>query len=199
LGGFTIGNNFEGQLPQTGNTYQFSDNFSKLIGTHSIKFGGDYRNQQFNQLLYFDINGLYQFLSDADYFLGLGNSLIQGSAQHELVRSNSIYLFAQDSWKIKANLTLNYGLRWEMNTPLTDIGKKVQTFRPGQTSTIYPCKLDQSKRFYARWSGFPWGQERAECVDQYVLQRLRSAYRNQLESFLEQRLPGKVGRRARPD
>jgi hypothetical protein len=148
LGGFTIGNNFEGQLPQTGNTYQFSDNFSKLIGTHSIKFGGDYRNQQFNQLLYFDINGLYQFLSDADYFLGLGNSLIQGSAQHELVRSNSIYLFAQDSWKIKANLTLNYGLRWEMNTPLTDIGKKVQTFRPGQTSTIYPCKLDQSNPYY---------------------------------------------------
>jgi hypothetical protein len=162
-GGFTIGNNFEGQLPQTGNTYQISDNFSKLIGTHSLKFGGDFRNQQFNQLLYFDINGLYQFVSDANapsgndlgfadsyanYFLGLANSLIQGSAQHELVRSKSVYLFVQDSWKIKPNLTLNYGLRWEMNTPLTDIGKKVQTFRPGQTSTIYPCKLDPSNPYY---------------------------------------------------
>jgi len=148
LGGFTIGNNFEGQLPQTGNTYQFSDNFSKLIGKHSLKFGGDFRNQQFNQLLYFDINGLYQFTSYAEYFLGLGNSLIQGSAQHELVRSNSVYLFAQDSWKIKPNVTLNYGLRWEMNTPLTDIGKKVQTFRPGQISTIYPCKLDPTNAYY---------------------------------------------------
>jgi hypothetical protein len=175
-GGFTIGNNFEGQLPQTGNTYQFSDNFSKLIGTHSLKFGGDFRNQQFNQLLYFNINGEFLFTSNsnicgaanpdvttctphsdndvgftdsyANYFLGQANSLIQGSAQHELVRSNSIYLFVQDSWKIRPNVTLNYGLRWEMNTPLTDIGKKVQTFRPGQVSTIYPCALSPSNSYY---------------------------------------------------
>lgn len=162
-GGFTIGNNFEGQLPQTGNTYQFSDNFSKLIGKHSIKFGGDVRKQQFDQLLYFDINGLFNFTSNAaqpsnndlgfsdayaNYFLGQANSLIQGSAQHELVRSTSLYLFVQDSWKIRSNVTLNYGLRWEMNTPLTDIGKKVQTFRPGQVSTIYPCKLSPSNPYY---------------------------------------------------
>ena len=146
-GGFSIGNNFNGQLPQTGNTYQFSDNFSKIIGSHSLKFGGDVRYQMFDQLLYFDVNGDMQFLSSPDgptgndlgfsdaypdYFLGLGNGFFQGSAQHEIVRSTSLYLFAQDSWKIKPNLTLNYGVRWEMNTPLTDIGKKVQTFRPGQ-------------------------------------------------------------------
>jgi Carboxypeptidase regulatory-like domain len=147
-GGFTIGNNYEGQLPQTGNTYQFSDNYSKIIGNHSIKFGGDFRIQQFNQLLYYNINGWFTFLSYADYFLGLPNTLTQGSAQNERVRSNSVYLFAQDSWKIRPNLTLNYGLRWEMNTPLTDIGKKVQTFRPGQVSTIYPCQLSPSNPYY---------------------------------------------------
>jgi outer membrane receptor protein involved in Fe transport len=162
-GGFTIGNNFNGQLPQTGNTYQFSDNFSKIIGNHSLKFGGDVRYQMFDQLLYFDVNGDMQFLSspngpvgndlgfsDAypDYLLGIGNSYFQGSAQHELVRSTSLYLFAQDSWKIKPNLTLNYGLRWEMNTPLTDIGKKVQTFRAGETSTVYPCTLPASSPLF---------------------------------------------------
>src|SRR5207249_6631285 len=83
-----------------------------------------------------------------DYFLGLTNSYIQGPAQHELVRSTSVYLFAQDSWKIKPNLTLNYGLRWEVNTPLTDIGKKVQTFRPGQRSTIYPCALTPGSQLF---------------------------------------------------
>ncbi len=162
-GGFTIGNNFNGQLPQTGNTYQFSDNFSKIIGNHSLKFGGDVRYQMFDQLLYFDVNGDMQFLSspngpvgndlgfsDAypDYLLGIANSYFQGSAQHELVRSTSLYLFAQDSWKIKPNVTLNYGLRWEMNTPLTDIGKKVQTFRPGETSSIYPCTLPTSSPLF---------------------------------------------------
>jgi len=38
-----FGNNFEGQLPQTGNTFQFSDNYSKIIGNHSLKFGADTR------------------------------------------------------------------------------------------------------------------------------------------------------------
>ncbi|HZE82177.1 MAG TPA: carboxypeptidase regulatory-like domain-containing protein, partial [Candidatus Polarisedimenticolia bacterium] len=158
-GGFSIGNNAGGQLPQVGNTFQFSDNFSKIVGNHSFKFGGDVRYQKFDQLLYFDVNGWITFNSGSaddvvsnsiypDYFLGLANSLVQGSAQHELVRTKSTYLFAQDSWKIKPNLTLNYGVRWELNTPMSDIGQKVQTFHPGQRSTIYPCKLDPSNPLF---------------------------------------------------
>jgi hypothetical protein len=167
-GGFSIGNNFGGQLPQIGNTFQFNDNYSKIIGNHSFKFGGDFRYQKFDQLLYFDINGQIIFQSSAsspsgndvgftsafpNYLLGLANSIAQGSAQHELIRSKSIYLFAQDSWKIKPNLTLNYGVRWEVNTPQADIGKKVQTFRPGQRSTIYPCALDPKNPLFATFGG----------------------------------------------
>ena len=147
-----FGNNFEGQLPQTGNTFQFNDNFSKIVGKHSFKFGGDIRYQKFDQKLYFNINGEYIFGSGgandtgaadpfANYLLGLPVSYSQGSANTELVRSTSVYLFAQDSWKIRSNVTVNYGLRWEMNTPLTDIGQKVQRFNPGQNSTIFPCDL----------------------------------------------------------
>ena len=181
-GGFTIGNNFGGQLPQVGNTFQVSDNFSKIVGTHSLKFGGDVRYQKFDQLLYFDVNGQIVFNTDSNicgpanpnlppncsavtgsdvgsdsgypnYLLGLTNSYIQGSAQHELVRTKSVYVFAQDSWKIKPNLTLNYGVRWELNTPQADIGQKVQTFRPGQRSTIYPCSLDPSNPLFATFGG----------------------------------------------
>src|ERR1700674_5169150 len=177
-GGFAIGNNFGGQLPQTGSTFQFSDNYSKIIGNHNFKFGGDVRYQKFDQLLYFDINGQIVFNSDSNicgpanpnltpncsavsgddlgsaspypnYLLGLASDIAQGSAQHELVRSKAIYLFAQDSWKIKPNLTLNYGVRWELNTPMADIGHKVQTFRPGERSTIYPCSLDPSNPLFA--------------------------------------------------
>jgi len=174
-GGFSLGNNFEGQLPQHGNTYQFADNFSKIVGNHSFKFGGDIRYQQFDQLLYYNVNGSITFgpggandlggvCSDSsspancaassdgnvypNFLLGLPSSYSQGSAQHELVRSTSVYLYAQDSWKIRPNLTLNYGLRWEMNTPLTDIGQKVQTFRPGQVSTVYPCTLPTTSPLY---------------------------------------------------
>ncbi len=151
-GGFSIGNNFEGELPQKGNTYQVSDSYSKVMGNHSLKFGGDFRAVQFDQRLYFNINGSYYLygggpndtVSDnlfANYLLGLNDNYIQGSAQDELIRSKSFYLFAQDSWRIKSNLTLNYGIRWELNTPMKDIGQKVQTYRPGQNSTVYPCAL----------------------------------------------------------
>ncbi len=158
-GGFSLGNNFEGELPQTGNTFQWSDNFSKTIGHHDLKFGGDFRYQQFDQTLYFDINGQYLYFGSGpndtgytnlfpNYLLGIVDQYGQGSAQEELVRSKSVYLFAQDSWKIKPSLTLNYGLRWELNTPLGDIGKKIQTFRPGQSSTIYPCELSPISPLY---------------------------------------------------
>jgi Carboxypeptidase regulatory-like domain/TonB-dependent Receptor Plug Domain len=155
-GGFAIGNNSEGELPQTGNTYQFSDNFSKVIGTHSIKFGGDFRVQKFNQFLYYNINGDFAFAPTgsgdtltsgdgyANYFLGLPTSYSQGAAQGENLTNYGLYLFVQDSWKIKPNITLNYGLRWELNTPYVDSGNRLQTFRPGQDTTQYPCWLSQS-------------------------------------------------------
>jgi hypothetical protein len=168
-GGFTLGNNFEGELPQRGNTFQWSDNFSKTIGRHDIKFGGDIRYQRFDQTLYFDVSGQYFYFgggtndpglqvtqSDGsstqnlfpNYLLGLPDEYGQGSAQEERVRSKSVYLYAQDSWKLKPNVTLNYGLRWELTTPLADAGQKVQTFRPGQVSTVYPCQLsDKSPLF----------------------------------------------------
>jgi hypothetical protein len=149
-GGFTIGNNGEGELPQVGNSFQWSDSISKVVGNHSLKFGSDVRRQRFDQLLYFDVNGEFfvdetstsSTLGDtafSDYMLGFPGSYGQGSAQIENVRSTGLYLFAQDSWKVRPNLTLNYGLRWELNTPIADISKHVQTFRPGQKSTIYPC------------------------------------------------------------
>ena len=163
-GGFNMGNNFEGELPQIGNTYQWSDNFSKTIGKHDIKFGGDVRYQQFDQTLYFDISGQYFYFGGGpndpgfsnlfpNYLLGVPDEYGQGSAQAELVRSKSFYLFAQDSWKLKPNVTLNYGLRWELNTPLADIGQKVQTFRPGQVSTIYPCTLPATSPLFNAANG----------------------------------------------
>jgi len=155
-GGFVLGNNFEGELPQIGNTFQWSDNFSKIIGNHSLKFGGDVRRQRFDQFLYYNINGDFSFqafgANDSpgginaypDYFLGTPTSYSQGAAQGENIRNTSLYLFAQDSWKIKPNLTLNYGLRWELNTPYIDTKNRIQTFRPGQATTQYPCWLSQT-------------------------------------------------------
>jgi hypothetical protein len=151
-GGANWGNGWEGELPQVGNSFQFADNLSWVKGNHTAKFGVDVRRSRFDQTLYYNVSGNFTFDSsgnnsitpnDADnyagYLLGLVDTYSQGSGQRENVRNTGLYLFAQDSWKIKPNVTLNYGLRWELDTPLTDALGHVQTFRPGQTSTQYPC------------------------------------------------------------
>jgi hypothetical protein len=149
-GGFSIGNNWEGELPQAGNSFQWADSLTKISGNHTLKFGADVRRQQFNQFYYFDVNGEFTYFGGgpndvgandlfANFMLGLPDGFLQGSPQNENIRNTGLYLYAQDSWKIRPNLTLNYGLRWELNTPLTDKAQHVETFRPGQSSTVFPC------------------------------------------------------------
>lgn len=160
-GGSSFGNNFEGFLPQVGNSFQWSDNLTWVKGNHTFKFGVDIRRARFDQYYYFDVNGEFTFNNSgsnailpgdgdnyAEFLLGLADSYTQGSGQREDIRATALYPFAQDSWKIKPNLTLNYGLRWELNTPLTDIAGHVETFRPGQNSTVHPCALSPLSEAY---------------------------------------------------
>ena len=149
-GGFTIGNDYEGELPQIGNTFQFTDNITKVLGNHTMKFGVDFRIQRFLQTLYFAPQGDFSYFGGgpndtgnlfANYLLGLPDSDLMGSTNSEDVRGNAIYLFAQDSWKVKPNITVNYGLRWEFNQPFYDAGGRYQTYRPGKVTSTYPCQL----------------------------------------------------------
>ena len=156
-GGFAIGNGWEGELPQVGNSFMWTDGLTWVRKSHTFKFGADVRRARFDQTLYYNVSGQFTFNSSTEnsvlfddnypgYLLGLDDSYLQGSAQRENIRSTGLYLFAQDSWKIKPNLTLNYGLRWELDTPLADALHHVQTFRPGQNSTVYPCVLTAAEQ-----------------------------------------------------
>jgi len=160
-GGAEFGNNWEGFLPQVGNSFQWSDGLTWVKGSHTFKFGTDVRRARFDQFYYFDVNGYFDFYNGgpnsivptdgdnyAEYLLGLTDNYIQGSGQREDIRSFSVYPFVQDSWKIKPNLTLNYGLRWELNPPMVDISGHVETFRPGENSSVYPCGITTSTLYW---------------------------------------------------
>jgi hypothetical protein len=154
-GGFSIGNNPNGTFSQTGNVYGLFDGYNRIIGKHSLKFGGEVHNQRLDQTYFYDINGDIEFSGGGpndvgfsnlvpNYLLGLPDTYVQGSANTENVRTTQFALFGQDSWKVRQNLTLNYGLRWELNTPQADAGKRIQAFRPGQATNIYDCRLGAS-------------------------------------------------------
>jgi hypothetical protein len=162
-GGFAIGNGWEGELPQVGNSYMATDSLTWVKRNHTMKFGADVRRAQFDQTLYYNVSGQFTFNSTTEnsvlytnsqgagdnypgYLLGLDDSYTQGSAQREDIRNTGVYVFAQDSWKIKPSLTMNYGFRWELDTPLADALHHVQTFRPGQNSTVYPCVLSPAEQ-----------------------------------------------------
>ena len=60
-GGFAIGNGFEGELPQVGNSFMWSDSLSWVKGNHTMKFGADVRRERFDQTLYFETSGNFTF------------------------------------------------------------------------------------------------------------------------------------------
>ena len=152
-GSFSFGNNPNGNFSQTGNVYQLRDSYSRVIGAHTVKTGGEVVNQRLHQLYFYDISGGFQFFGGGpndvgystlvpNYLLGLPDSFFEGSANAVDARSTQFAVFVQDSWKPRSNLTLNYGLRWEFNTPYEDAGGRIQTFRPGQATAVFPCVLN---------------------------------------------------------
>jgi Carboxypeptidase regulatory-like domain len=129
---------------QFNNTFQWQDNFSKIIGTHSLKFGGQFHYDQINDRNLFGENGFYTFdgsetNSDfVDYLIGAPGSFIQASRQVLDSRSKYMGLYGQDSWRVTPNLTFNYGLRWEFSQPWYDTQGKIETLISGRQSVLFP-------------------------------------------------------------
>lgn len=134
---------------QPNTTYMVSDVFSKSLGKHTLKVGGEARYLQVNERNFANPNGGFNFdgnvtgVDFADFLLGA--TCTQCSAPYtqaalQLLDSRTRYggAFVQDSWKVKSNFTLNLGLRWEVSMPWYDTQGKLQAFVPGQTSTVFP-------------------------------------------------------------
>src|SRR6266850_224576 len=133
---------------QPNTTYMVSDVFSKSQGKHTWKLGGEFRYLQVNERNFANPNGGFTFdgtvtgADFADFLLGATSTTNAPYTQaaEQFLDSRTRYggVFAQDSWKVKSNITLNLGLRWEVSMPWYDTQGKIQTFNPGQQSTVFP-------------------------------------------------------------
>ena len=74
----------------------------------------------------------------ADFLIGAPDSFVQASQQLLDSRSKYYGIYAQDSWRATRNLTLNYGLRWEVATPWYDTQNKLETVVAGEQSLSFP-------------------------------------------------------------
>ena len=142
-------NNFAVGVPQVStrqynNSFQILDNFSRVVGRHSIRFGGQFHYDQINERNLAAENGQYSFgvgetgIDFADFLLGAPNSLTQASPQILDSRSKYYALYGQDSWRVTSDLVFNYGLRWEASMPWYDTQNKIETIIPGVQSVVFP-------------------------------------------------------------
>ncbi|HUE03096.1 MAG TPA: carboxypeptidase regulatory-like domain-containing protein [Bryobacteraceae bacterium] len=140
---FVIGSTVTG-LDQIDNTYEVRDNFSRIIGAHTLKAGGELLLSQVNAAADVQSNGTFAFVGSetgvdfADFLLGVSSFYKQGDAQPFYMRNHYGAIFAQDSWRVRPHLTLNYGLRWDVLMPWYEKYNQIQTLIPGEQSVVYP-------------------------------------------------------------
>jgi hypothetical protein len=131
-------------LQQFDNTYEYSDSFSRVIGPHTLKFGGEVLFNGANVSADIQSNGTFTFFggetgSDfADFLVGVADSYVQGDARPVHVRQRYGGAFAQDSWRVNRDLEFNYGVRWDVEMPFYELQNQLQTLIPGEQSEIYP-------------------------------------------------------------
>ena len=130
------------------NTYQMADILTRRVGGHSFALGADLRRTELNSDLprnaapiitfngapVFNGQGFTgQFLSPetlaaASAPSGLSQSVITASGSSRInLRYYQLNFFGQDEWRIRSNLSLSYGLRYEYNTPPREVNRRIES------------------------------------------------------------------------
>jgi hypothetical protein len=108
------------------NAFQIANDVQWVRGAHQVAFGVDWIHYQLNELSNFQSNGQFAFSGQAtgdgllDLLLGLPRTFAQGNPEEENWRQNYWGAYIQDSFRVRKNLTVNAGLRWEPYSPAQD-------------------------------------------------------------------------------
>jgi trimeric autotransporter adhesin len=130
-------------------TYTFSDNVIWNHGKHTWRWGGDFRRVQVNTEAdsnprgSFVFNGSITGYDFADFLLGMPYQTSVQFGGSEYFRGNYWDLYAQDEWKLRANLTLNLGVRYEYVSPLTEVSNHLANLElsPGVLTQTPPLSV----------------------------------------------------------
>ena len=140
---FTLGTTVTG-LWQAENIVEAGDDVVRLLGRHTIGFGASVHADQINTHPNVYDNGSFSFtgsetgLDFADFLLGVDSNYTQGDGQNFYNRNHYVGLYAQDSWKPRPSLVLNYGLRWDVLPPWREKYNQLLSLDPDEQSVVFP-------------------------------------------------------------
>ena len=156
---------------QTSQVYQFSDTFTWTKGSHNMKFGFEQRRDMVDYLDLYALNGATSFSNSrytdigyADFLLGMVSSYALTLEHWVNLYTNGTQFFAQDSWRARDNLTLNFGVRYEYFPPMFDRNNILTNIIPETGEVVYAKDGDTYDRTlihpdtddFAPRVGFAW-------------------------------------------
>jgi Carboxypeptidase regulatory-like domain/TonB dependent receptor len=141
--------------------YQFSDSVSYLKGKHAFKFGGEILLNQATNNATNNTKGPMRFQGIQNFFTGdMSRASISAGNFLRHYSNQSYGLFVQDDWRISRKLTVNLGLRYELNTVVSDANDLIGNFDPKQglvqVGKQISAPFDGDHNNFAPRIGFAW-------------------------------------------
>ncbi|GGA74548.1 hypothetical protein GCM10011507_27460 [Edaphobacter acidisoli] len=140
-----------GALTQDSTTFEYKAQLVKVLGAHTISFGGGYERTRIDADDFSYTPGDHTFNGSrtqnaagqggsaaADFYLGLGSTFFQDNGRKFYLRENRPAIYIQDDWKVTRALTVNAGVRWDPWLPPIDLNESLVGFKAGQQSTVAP-------------------------------------------------------------
>ena len=146
VNGYTdVGNPITGPRNTYENAIDASGSISWIHGAHELKFGGGYEHLDVNVLQGIATNGFFVFVpfpvtdAFASFLWAHPVVFLQGRGDFSRgIRGWSLNGYGQDTYKLNRRVTLNYGLRYDLPTPYTEIHNRQTLWIPGRQSTVMP-------------------------------------------------------------
>jgi len=147
-------------------TNQIGENLIWVHGKHNFTFGGDFRRLDFNQLSQQNPRGSLLFNGEftgndfADFLTGdpaTSSIAYSKSGADKYFRASWLDAFVNDDWRMKSNLSLNFGLRWDFQAPVTELYNRLVNLNigPNFTSESPVCATAASGCALASQAGYP--------------------------------------------